>query len=136
MDKEVPKGISSTATLKRKKGCTCKKTKCLKMYCECFSLGKPCTEDCNCIGCENCKEHSDALLKAQELVRSKVLEGNSTTKGCNCKKSQCQKKYCECYNAGLTCGSECKCINCLNYESVKPQPQDGSTWPISEIKLH
>ena len=27
---------------KRKMGCTCKKTFCLKMYCECFSQGKQC----------------------------------------------------------------------------------------------
>ena len=94
MDKEAPPGINSAATIKRKKGCTCKKTKCLKMYCECFSLGKVCTQDCNCLGCQNCKEHSDALLKAQELARNKVPEGRSVSKGCNCKKSQCQKKYC------------------------------------------
>ena len=28
---------------KKKTGCTCKKTNCLKMYCECFSTGKMCT---------------------------------------------------------------------------------------------
>ena len=35
-------------------------------------------------------------------------------KGRNCKKSQCKKKYCECFNAGICCGSECKCEDCSN----------------------
>lgn len=26
---------------------------------------------------------------------------------CTCKKSHCQKKYCECHNAGMKCSSLC-----------------------------
>ncbi len=32
-----------SAIRKKKTGCTCKKTNCIKMYCECFSVGKMCT---------------------------------------------------------------------------------------------
>ena len=35
-------------------------------------------------------------------------------KGCNCKKSNCLKKYCECYNDGLGCNEICKCEDCKN----------------------
>ena len=35
------------------KGCNCKRSKCLKMYCECYLAGFGCTENCKCIGCEN-----------------------------------------------------------------------------------
>ena len=36
--------------------------------------------------------------------------------GCRCKKSACLKKYCECFEAGVTCGEKCKCLDCLNYD--------------------
>ena len=42
--------------------------------------------------------------------------------GCNCKKSRCIRKYCECYNAGLVCGDNCKCENCANDGDVPPPP--------------
>ena len=35
--------FASTSHIRKKKtGCTCKKTRCLKMYCECFAAGRQC----------------------------------------------------------------------------------------------
>jgi hypothetical protein len=34
--------------------------------------------------------------------------------GCKCKKSECQKNYCECYQLGVPCGDFCKCSECGN----------------------
>ena len=42
-------GSSMTPT----RGCHCKKSGCLKNYCECFQNGQPCSTRCNCNGCKN-----------------------------------------------------------------------------------
>ena len=35
------------------KPCNCEKSKCLKLYCECFAHNRTCTKSCNCRECEN-----------------------------------------------------------------------------------
>jgi hypothetical protein len=42
-------------------------------------------------------------------------------KGCNCRKSHCLKKYCECFQMGVKCGDLCKCTDCKNFD---PNPAE------------
>ncbi|XP_068151456.1 protein lin-54 homolog [Drosophila tropicalis] len=49
-----------------------------------------------------------------------------TIKGCSCKRSQCIKNYCDCYQSMSICSKYCRCIDCRNTQerkNVTPQPK-------------
>lgn len=54
-----------------KKNCNCKNSRCLKLYCECFSSGEYC-KNCNCNGCCNNIENESIRKKTV----AEVLERN------------------------------------------------------------
>lgn len=112
-----------------KLGCTCPKSKCLKLYCECFSRQAYC-DSCNCVNCHNTPEYeecrreaiSSTLERNPNAFTPKIAAGLNNlvhSKGCHCSKSGCMKNYCECYQSGAACGDMCQCVGCKNSENSK-----------------
>lgn len=120
-------------------GCTCKKTKCLKLYCQCFAVKIYCGGNCRCMICKNTqkfeKERKEAIrnilarnptafdTKFKKSTDGRVIVDKAAAVldralshklGCKCRKSACMKKYCECYAGSVKCSANCRCVGCKN----------------------
>ena len=107
--------------------CRCVKSHCLKLYCECFANGIFCSA-CSCTACLNTQSNAALVAETRAKIESRnpmafaprvivAADGTVTPAhktGCRCKKSACQKRYCECFEASVLCGSHCKCEGCRN----------------------
>lgn len=111
---------------RQRTSCNCKNSGCVKLYCECFRTDGFCGPHCKCKDCKNFKD-SHVRTASIKLVKEKQSEvaaaglsnignGEPVGKGraCKCKRSQCTKKYCECYSDGAFCNTGCGCVDCAN----------------------
>ena len=138
----APRSVTPLAEGKSHIKCNCKKSKCLKLYCDCFRVSKYC-EDCNCLDCNNCVERETERTAAINSILERnpdafapriKHDAESMTKGhlsgCHCKKSACLKKYCECFSAAVACTEKCRCMDCRNTnEHVAPVSKSISVSP-------
>ena len=107
---------NNASTLRQK--CTCSKTGCLKKYCNCFANGVPC-EGCECKNCQNVgnKNNNNNNIDLDEKKIFPVMQNRFDRIQrtiCNCTKSNCMKKYCECFKQGFSCNPLCRCMDCKN----------------------
>jgi hypothetical protein len=126
--------------------CTCVKSKCLKLYCECFASGQLCNDQCKCLECKNREDtrlpDNRDIPGNQAASKSESVPSQSTKRGeravrnqCSCRRSSCTKKYCECFNACTTCNANCRCYNCMNSEHPRISNQRTHDWKMEGMKV-
>jgi hypothetical protein len=124
--------LQESSLLNKALSCKCKSSKCLKLYCMCFSAGVFCGSSiCKCQDCHNVDgsellsrepgSHPASCLctacrdvKSQKMVQLGEITLASESQ-CACKNSNCLQLYCLCFQAGSLCNATlCKCFQCLN----------------------
>ena len=112
--------IQQMSNKKPKIKCTCSKTGCKKKYCACYSSGINC-DGCECKDCENKPESGSNKVDNNQskdgklnYLKEELISPKKQRIICNCTKSNCMKKYCECYKQGMNCNGLCRCLECKN----------------------
>lgn len=108
------------------RGCTCSKSRCLRLHCRCFGLMGTCSSECQCQNCLNRSEFTEArafvIEKTLQIFpsafqsRISLVSGSETrinASGCKCS-TGCRKRYCECVKGSAGCSALCRCVGCHN----------------------
>ena len=123
--------------------CKCKKSQCLKLYCDCFQQNLMCTADCECEKCKNTEANDRPGGSRAEAVAEIKLRRPDAFKprtrdageGCKCKKNKCLKKYCLCFNQGVKCDNRCRCRDCEN-QPVADDEEKEENVRVIKVRLN
>lgn len=77
---KIGKGkIKGDTERRHTKGCNCKRSGCLKNYCECYEAKILCSSLCKCSGCKNFEESADrkTLMHLADAAEERVLQQNA-----------------------------------------------------------
>ena len=77
--------------------------------------------------CSSPNEKENEFKNQDQIIAENVQH----YKGCNCKKSGCTKKYCECYQMKIPCTEICKCVGCKN---CAPSKSDSLSKDMNDIE--
>lgn len=137
------KSVTNVVTTFR---CTCTNSRCLKLYCACFSSGETCGPHCQCKGCYNNDSNTDTRQKMIEETLQKNPNAFKSkykrhmhkdtvlhVRGCNCSKTGCVKEYCECFKIGTGCSRLCRCVNCQN-KKIELQSDEVKDYYVKAIR--
>ncbi|XP_024138135.1 spexin prohormone 2 [Oryzias melastigma] len=127
----VHRAVRPQCDSRPRKACHCTRSRCLKLYCDCFSSGVMCSS-CNCMNCHNnvenesqrheaiklCLDRNPSAFRSKSAARKFAESRGWHSKGCSCRHSGCLKKYCDCYEANIKCTSSCRCVGCCNYDNL------------------
>ncbi|PKI33444.1 hypothetical protein CRG98_046164 [Punica granatum] len=116
---------SVTSTSDGCKRCNCRKSKCLKLYCECFAAGLYCSEPCACQGCFNRPEYQDKVNYTRKQIESrnpsafapKIVESANQFLENDVVESPCIIVAFTKANVG--CSDNCRCEGCKNVYGTK-----------------
>jgi len=125
-------------------GCSCRRSKCIKLYCVCWSNKIKCSSLCTCFQCSNVPFSPEGRYTGSienEAVEPSFEPSSSRAKQelplgintdlCSCKKSKCLALYCPCYASGSSCTESCACMGCLNKGS-RMEDSENANYPDCE----